>query len=91
MRSKKQVSIRQERANVANRLLAWFKGQSIIGACHTYPYLKEFSEVRAYPIFTVWKAWDLLKEAGRLSPDHGHGWKVLDFTFIAIDDNGDPK
>lgn len=89
MRGKKQMAKRVQRATIANELLVWLKEQGITGAYLSYPYVGEFIKSKGHDVFEVWKAWDLLKEAGRLSPDHRHGWKVLDFTPIALDDNGD--
>lgn len=89
MRGKKQITKRTQRAAIANELLAWFKKQGITGANLSYPYVDDFARSKQHELFESWKAWDLLREAGRIASHAGPGWKVVDFTPIVLDDNGD--
>lgn len=87
MRGKQQIEKRVHRAAIANEMLVWFKEQGITEAYLSYPYVGKFAREKGHNVFECWKAWELMKAAGRLSRDDRHGWKVLDSTPIALDGN----
>lgn len=89
MRSKKQVALRQKRVVIANELLLWIEASGKTEGYLAYPVVGQFAREKGCGVFEVWKAWDLLKEAGRLNRDQRHGWELLESTPIQIDANGD--
>lgn len=88
-RNKFQLEVRKYRVELANNILAWMKEKGISGGKLTLPTLDQFARDKHIKLFAGWQAWDLLREAGRLCRWSGAGWKVLDYTPIAADENGD--
>lgn len=91
MRNPSQVAVRQKRVEIANELILWMKDRGHThGIGNNYPDFWGFGEVKgSHNSFEVWRAWDILKEAGRVNKDQRQGWKLLDSTPIQLDANGD--
>lgn len=91
MRSKGQIQVCQRRADLANELMAWMKESNLLTGYRLYPVMVKFSRYRDVKIFECWKAWEILKAAGRVTGDNRHHWVFNSFVEVSLDENGDVR
>lgn len=90
MRNKRQRAQRLERIRLANEILAWLEGKGEKHGLYSYasvigPFVRE----RNADMFEAWRAWDILKEAGRRPALPGPKWDINSFKPIEANENGD--
>jgi len=90
MRHPKQRAQRLSRIKLANELLKLLKGREELEGYSPYEgIVVPFAEEREVAVFEVWKAWDILKEAGRREARPGSHWSMTSFEPIEANENGD--
>ncbi len=89
MRHTGQIAQRVQRAAIANELILWMEMYKKTSGHRAFPMLIQFTRTKGYETFEAWKAWEILKEAGRLNRDHRHGWELLESMPVVIDKKGD--
>jgi len=93
MRNQKQRSQRLSRIKLANELLELLKGRDQWEGNDALSGIVEpFAEKSGVAIFEVWKAWDILMEAGRRRPLPGSYWALSAPSWslpIEANENGD--
>lgn len=84
-----QIRVRQNKAKIANELLTWIREKELYDGHGAFEHIiRPFAQEKDLPLFQVWQAWDLLKEAVRRLPRPGPRWEVVHFKPIVIDDEG---
>ena len=84
-----QIRAMANKTQRANELLAWIKEKELSQGSKAFEnIIKPFAREKQCPLFEVWQAWDLLKEAKRRLPRPGWRWEVVDFEPVFIDDEG---
>ena len=92
MRTQFQIRARQIKADTANDLLTWIRENDLANGSKAFErVIKPFAAEKKIPVFQVWQAWHLLKEAERRKPMPGARWEILSFVPIELDEVGDLK
>jgi hypothetical protein len=94
-RTQEQVEKQVARAEFANKLIDWLEKSKITEGCLIYPIISDFiKDLNRLPWESLsrlhieaWKAWDMLRDAGRVVSRPGH-WELLESTHIEIDRKG---
>lgn len=82
-RSKKQLALRLERIKIANWLLEWLDTKHMHRGSKAHEnIIVPFSKQREIEVYEVWRAWDILKEAGRRSASPGPCWVILSWEPV---------
>ena len=90
MRTQFQIRVRQNKADTANDLLTWIRDNELTtGSKALERVIKPFAAEKKLPLFQVWQAWGLLKEAKRKKPLAGPIWEIVSFVPIELDQAGD--
>lgn len=93
MRNKTQIAVRVKRVGIANELLGWMNKKGYEHGRVVLPVVAEFMSSRRsadiLETYEVWKAWDMMRETGRVGD--ARGWTVLNWAQISIDEKGDVR
>ena len=91
MRSQKQRAKRLDRVRLANEILAWLQGREEKEGLYSYAsVIGPFARHKGFlKHFEIWKAWDILKEAGRRPALPGPVWRIDSFEPIDANEDGD--
>lgn len=82
------MKIRQSRVRNANRLLVWIAKRGYLsGKRLNEEIIDPYSEETGITPYEVWRAWDMLKEAGRCQNHSCWRWEILSKeTVICLED-----
>ncbi len=92
MRTEKQIEKRRHRTQCANLLLSWMqsnqlnKGTSVIKQI-----IEPFQREKDLKPYECWRAFEILKEAGRIKTVSGGGFTVNDFDAVTFHEDGSIK
>ena len=90
MRKGRQRTQRLERIKLANELLAWLEGNGMKRGIYSYAsVITPFVTASRSERWEAWRAWDILKEAGRRPGISGPHWAINSFKPIEANENGD--
>jgi len=90
VRNKSQLSIRLHRIELANALLKQLQQRGDSEGAHVWKHVvMPFAREKDVEVFEVWKAWDILKEAGRRVVRIRGTWTILSFEPLEFDADGE--
>lgn len=91
-RSKKQLALRLARITIANWILEWLDAKQLYRGSGAYAtIIVPFAREKSIEIYEVWRAWDILKEAGSRSAQPGNKWFIISWESVEADADGNIK
>ena len=84
-----KLSLRLKRVELANQLLEWLDAKQMRQGSKAFEsIILPFAREKDVEIYEVWKAWDILKEAGLRATSTGPLWAILGWESVEVDGDG---